>query len=489
MSAETKLQLLPIRWFAVKEADMQRMIDDRQRVSPQISDLMIAASAQSVHHRPGVVAEARRLAGLLDGLDQRWPTGAQVRSLLQRDPAAVEHYTLHEDGERWYLRSPALDDYERPFARNRWCLVWQAPAGMEAITADGPELLDMMRLMPLLDGSYSLDRVIAELAGNEPARRLLLALSGSGVLREGPATPLELERIPPFLFLGHSGLAVRHGEHLLVVDPVGRPDNERLSGQRPLYQLLNRASLIVISHHHWDHLDFQTLTRIRRDVPMIVPACERPSASNPPMAPYLRELGFVDVREHRPGEIVSLGGLELRLAQFRGEAFGLDSHFDAFTYHLRFGARVLYGSVDACHDEVGGMDEIIEQVASWGSPDLFLFGSSEQEHRKPYLAGGLRHFSNELQWHPELLRYHPDVDDVARWTRILRPTWLVPYAQFLFGGSVRPDLRLSSAVVRPEQLGDDVESRHRSWLSQLGRLGDRVGRPVALLSAMQGIGD
>ncbi|PRQ04330.1 Beta-lactamase superfamily domain protein [Enhygromyxa salina] len=489
MSGEPCLELLPLRWFVVKEADMLRLLADREQISPQFSELMIAGSAQSVYHRPGVVAEARRLAVLLDSLELRWPSAADVRELLERHPSAREHYAHDEDGERWYLRSPAIEGYERAFPGKRWCLLWQAPAGMDAVTVEGESLLAMMRLMPLLDGTRSLAQIIAGISGNEPARELLERLVRSGVVRERAAAGLEVDALPDFMFLGHSGLMVRDGRDLLLVDPIGRPDNEALGRDRPLFQLLNLASAVLISHHHWDHLDFQTLTRVRRDTPMIVPRCHEPSAANPPIAAYLAELGFVDVREHDPGDSLSIGALRLRLAEFRGEAFGLGSRFDAFTYHLRFKERSLYGTVDACHDEAGGMDETIREVASWGRPDLFLFGSSEQEHSKPYLAGGLRHFSNELKWRPELLRYHPDFADVARWARVLRPRWLIPYAQFLFGGRPRADLRFATRPPRAAECGEDLPVRHRAWLAQLDRLALELNVPIALLSAMQGIRD
>jgi hypothetical protein len=480
------LQLLPVRWFLIKETDMKGFLLDR-RVSPAVSDLMMAASAQSVYQRPGVVAEARRLATLLGSLGHEWPSKDDVRVLLANNPAARELYIHEEQGDVWYLRSPQIESFEFPFTRNRWCLLWQSAGQMAGLTADGDEIIDMIRLMPLLDGTYTLAEVIAQTSNNLPARELLNAFTRSGVLSEAARANIVVDHLPSFVFLGHSGFCVRSGSDVLLVDPVGRPENERLGGlRRCFYPLLNSASAVLVSHHHWDHLDFQTISRIRRDMPMIVPRCLAPTPLNPPMAAYLSDLGFEDIQERCPGDSVVVGTLKIRLVPFRGEAFGLDSYFDGFTYHIRFGEHSLYGSVDACHDERGGMDEAIQSVSEWDCPDLFLFGSSEQEHQKPYLAGGLRHFSNELIHYPELLRYHPNFDDVDRWTRILKPSWLVPYAQFLFDGSQEPDFAFGEPHPRSPVI-ESFPKKYHSWLRKLDELSVGVGRPVVLLSPMQGI--
>jgi hypothetical protein len=165
-----------------------------------------------------------------------------------------------------------------------------------------------------------------------------------------------------------------------------------------------------------------------------------PSLANPPIAAYLNSLGFFNVRECEPGGAIDIAGMCLRFFPFHGEPFGLNSVFDAFTYHVSCAGRTLFGSVDACFNEANDMEYVIEQVAALGPLDLFLCGVSGQQHCLPYAAAGLRYFSNELAERQELIRYHPTIDDAVRWSKILKPQITIPYAEFVFRSGTQPDL-------------------------------------------------
>lgn len=67
-------------------------------------------------------------------------------------------------------------------------------------------------------------------------------------------------------FIGHSSLLLTHGSTVIHVDPVSQQAN---------YAALPKASLILITHEHFDHFDMQALAKIRADTTVIVapPVC------------------------------------------------------------------------------------------------------------------------------------------------------------------------------------------------------------------------
>jgi hypothetical protein len=175
---------------------------------------------------------------------------------------------------------------------------------------------------------------------------------------------------------------------------------------------------------------------------------------------------------------------------FFGEPFGLDSRFAAFTYRIRTNGKTIYGSLDACHDEAGEMNPVMRRLGEEGTVDVFLFGSSAQKHDPIYRAANMRHYSNELVRRPDLVRYHPNVDDVARWCGMLRPKAIVPYANFVFYGTTLDDARLSAganATSYWQSLGDDAPPYARPWQSELDRLMRMAAPPLVMLHPMQGL--
>jgi L-ascorbate metabolism protein UlaG (beta-lactamase superfamily) len=217
----------------------------------------------------------------------------------------------------------------------------------------------------------------------------------------------DVKSIPTLTFLGHSSVAINTDDALLIIDPVVMPGNVASGGDhRPLRQILRAADFIVISHHHWDHLHFQTLCTLPKDKCLIVPRVYKPRFSNPPIREHLTHLGLQNIIEAEVGQTLLLRDIELRFFLFFGEPFGLSSTFDGFTYHIRFAGRNLYGSVDSAFDENGDMEETIT--------------------------------------------------DAERWALRLKPRVLIPYAEFIFQGRPQPDLRLDRITSKSDKtFGDD----------------------------------
>ena len=137
------------------------------------------------------------------------------------------------------------------------------------------------------------------------------------------------------------------------------------------------------------------------------------------------------------------------------------------------------------------MDPIIEKVSRLPRVDFFFFGSSGQQHAPAYIAGGLRHFSNELAWRPDLIRYHPNMNDVRRWARQLHPRFIVPYAEFVFDGVALPDIKSATLCSEPALLRATVSTATRfapaAWASDLEALRTESAAPLLMLQPMQGV--
>jgi L-ascorbate metabolism protein UlaG (beta-lactamase superfamily) len=80
----------------------------------------------------------------------------------------------------------------------------------------------------------------------------------------------------------------------------------------PSPERLRGIDLVLISHLHWDHLDVPSLRALGMDTPIVVPAGA---------GPWLRGIGFDDVREMAVGDEVAVGGVALRAVEAHHSAF------------------------------------------------------------------------------------------------------------------------------------------------------------------------
>jgi hypothetical protein len=451
-------------------------------------DVTTCASAQKISYPQGTLLEYLELRDAFAPFGQRVPTVDEARRAVTA-AGPLRRYGFRADGDRWWVDHLGPPEFAvDPFGSRDWAVYVGGGRERRRLEIPGSELACALELLAKFDRTATL----GSLATGHPD--LLSALVSSGAVVRSSAAPVTLDQLPPLLFVNHSTLFVHDGAHSVIVDPVlGKACHGAVPGRDPA-ALLALADAVVISHHHWDHLWYETLARIPRSTRFFVPRVREPSFANPPIAPYLAALGFTDVVACDPWDEVAVGDLRVLLTPFHGEPAGLGSRFDALTYRIAFGGRSLYGSLDACHDEAGTMDSVIEQVAARGRVDWFWFGSSDQHHRPITTAARMRRFSNELLDRPDLVRYHPNVDDVARWADALRPGSLVPYAEFLFEGARAPaDLRARPGESVPgwfDRYWAHFEGTKipglPAWKADLERLGLR-GRPVVPLHPMQGL--
>jgi L-ascorbate metabolism protein UlaG (beta-lactamase superfamily) len=105
-------------------------------------------------------------------------------------------------------------------------------------------------------------------------------------------------------FIGHSSVVLELDGVRLLTDPVTRRRVGPLRRVEPVpsRDRLRDIDAVLISHLHWDHLDVPSL-RDLGDVPVIVPAGA---------GPWLRGIGFGDVRELAVGGEAMVGSVVVR---------------------------------------------------------------------------------------------------------------------------------------------------------------------------------
>lgn len=136
------------------------------------------------------------------------------------------------------------------------------------------------------------------LLGEHAARvaALTRALLTGGMLTEAPARP-SLAELPDgaVQHLGHATLLARLGDDFVLIDPWLPPASAKDQRRGWSSADLPRLSAVLLTHHHWDHLNLETFLRIEKSVPVYVPARPEGAALWPKSAELLRTLGFQQV--------------------------------------------------------------------------------------------------------------------------------------------------------------------------------------------------
>ncbi|UED88787.1 MBL fold metallo-hydrolase [Streptomyces profundus] len=122
-----------------------------------------------------------------------------------------------------------------------------------------------------------------------------------------PVAPGPVPEVGPadlaLTWAGHASCVLRIGGLTVLTDPVwsqrivGTP--ERITPVGVPWEDLPHIDAVVISHNHYDHLDSDTLRRLPRDTPLLVPAG---------LGAWSRRRGFTDVTELDWWEAVELPG-------------------------------------------------------------------------------------------------------------------------------------------------------------------------------------
>ncbi len=106
-------------------------------------------------------------------------------------------------------------------------------------------------------------------------------------------------------YISNSCLVVEHGKVCIVIDPWFM--GSAYMGHWHLFpkpvdlSILERATHLIATHGHEDHLHPESIQQLRKDIPLLFPYLWYES-----VVPFATELGFSDIQEVRSGKIIQL---------------------------------------------------------------------------------------------------------------------------------------------------------------------------------------
>lgn len=116
-------------------------------------------------------------------------------------------------------------------------------------------------------------------------------------------------------FLGHATVAIDMDGVRVLTDPILRSRAGALTRvpDTPARELWADPDIVLVSHTHWDHLDYGSLRLLGMDVPIVIP---RGGASE------LHRHGFHQVSEVVAGDEIEVGGLRIETVHAEHHGFG-----------------------------------------------------------------------------------------------------------------------------------------------------------------------
>lgn len=383
-------------------------------------------------------------AWLLTCADPKAPSVRELGQLLDTVPEFREVYDVVIEGTTWSLRArpPSRPLRKGDWSKSQWQFVFPLGRRRHFFAVAGAEFLALTDLFQYLNGTHTARQLSALFPSHRPLVKRFLAFARAHRLlvpvRRRAARPR-----PGVEFISHSSLQFTTRSAVVLVDPCfvlseGEPaatdrDRRRFDAK---FQQVEHVSAVLLTHAHWDHAHLPTLFRYRRDVPIFVPKVTEETYYNPALAPLLRSLGFTNVREVTMWKPERIGDVTFTPVPFFGEWFGPGSHFDAFCYLIEANGVRYLGTVDSERSERGDMDDVFKELRERTGPvDCVFFCSSGQTHANPVLCGAPAQYSNGFDVHSALMRYHPTTDAIVRWSRVLKPRIVIPYAEFIFSAT------------------------------------------------------
>ncbi len=241
---------------------------------------------------------------------------------------------------------------------------------------------------------------------------------------------------PRVTFMGHTSILLQTAGAAILTDPLLR--TELGTPLRAFDVTRLGLTAICCTHGHWDHCDVETLLRFDKRIPVIIPRVHQTTAFNPPIAPVLRRLGFLEIKEVEPWDSLQLGDVEMILVPFHGEQDEPGAEIDHYTYIYRTPGLTLYGGVDAYRDTSTDMHGVLKRVREEYHPSVAFLPISRMVYRYEYggVNGFCRYVDNTLL--NKDFQYTAGPDEAAEWVQLLGVSTVVPYATFTFSPRTAP---------------------------------------------------
>ena len=208
-------------------------------------------------------------------------------------------------------------------------------------------------------------------------------------------------------YIGHATLLLELGGVTILTDPNFDPKLGRIlprvSPPGIALEKLPALNAILLTHAHADHLSFDSLERLPRDLPLFAP---------PVIARWLRRLGYDHAVELPPGDTARVGAVTIHAAAatHRGNRYGYDRwRSSANMYLLDAGETAFFAGDTAL---VGDTHHLVERIL-W------------KEQRELDLA--LLPIGYAPWWKPGFRRGHLTHDDALDLFERLRAKVFMPY--------------------------------------------------------------
>jgi L-ascorbate metabolism protein UlaG (beta-lactamase superfamily) len=150
-------------------------------------------------------------------------------------------------------------------------------------------------------------------------------------------------------YVGHATLLLELGPVRILTDPNFEPKLGRLlprvSPPGIALDRMPRLDALLLTHAHADHLSFDSLNQLPRDIPLYAP---------PVIAEWLKRLGYDHAMGLAPGESANIGHVVVHAATatHRGNRYGFDRwRSDANMYLLDTGAESCFFAGDTALTE------------------------------------------------------------------------------------------------------------------------------------------
>ena len=144
-------------------------------------------------------------------------------------------------------------------------------------------------------------------------------------------------------YIGHATLLLELDGVRILTDPNFEPKLGRLlprvSAPGIALADLPKLDALLLTHAHADHLSFDSLERLPRDIPLIAP---------PAVAKWLRRLGFDSAVALAPGESMRVSSVALHAAAatHKGNRYGFDRWRSAANMYLLDGSTSIFFAGD-----------------------------------------------------------------------------------------------------------------------------------------------
>src|SRR3954468_13707755 len=132
-------------------------------------------------------------------------------------------------------------------------------------------------------------------------------------------------------YIGHATLLLELGGVTILTDPNFDPKLgrvlPRVSPPGIALEKLPSLDALLLTHAHADHLSFDSLDRLPRNIPLFAP---------PVVARWLKRLGYTHATELAPGDTADIGNVKVHaaVATHRGNRYGFDRWRSAANMYL-----------------------------------------------------------------------------------------------------------------------------------------------------------